>query len=457
LQVSVPLAQDVQLRSISGYRRISFSAWHDGDTGAFASNEVHSTELQRQLSQEFLVTANPIERLNLLGGIIWFKETGRASDLIPTQAVPLAALGVPVPVKKGFYTLLPVNLGANDIDYHRLGIYTNASWKLTSTVTVSGGVRWSKEDKALTLEDTFAGFPLGPGSVGTRSQFSDSPTVYDTRVQWQATEDVLLYAKYGTGYRAGGVNYRAVNSTFGPERVQTVEVGDKSDFHLGTMPARLNVAVFHSKYHDFQVPVVITVPTISQTVVNAGEATINGLEAELTVRPIENLDVGANVSWLDAYYNSFIIPGPSSLANAAVDLSDNRLRKAPRVSTAFNLGYRVPLGTPGDLRFEFDLAYQSAQEQDPVFQADAPLTDVTGAPTIATTPLRTNIYHQGGYALLNAQIRWENVFNSGVNAWIWGKNLTDKNYLAYNLHVGPVDQLSYGEPRIIGISLRKNF
>ncbi|NVL67782.1 TonB-dependent receptor domain-containing protein, partial [Escherichia coli] len=60
-------------------------------------------------------------------------------------------------------------------------------------------------------------------------------------IAFDASRDVHFYAKYSTGFRAGGANDRSLQfNAFGPEAVKSYEIGAKMDFW--NHRARLNIA-----------------------------------------------------------------------------------------------------------------------------------------------------------------------------------------------------------------------
>src|SRR3546814_5502655 len=52
---------------------------------------------------------------------------------------------------------------------------------------------------------------------------------YTLGVDYQATDDLFLYAKTSRAYRAGGFNIRSVGPSFEPEKVTDYELGVKAD------------------------------------------------------------------------------------------------------------------------------------------------------------------------------------------------------------------------------------
>jgi len=69
---------------------------------------------------------------------------------------------------------------------------------------------------------------------------SDEPT-WTAGLDYEMNDSVLIYGKVTRGYKAGSFNYAGVSQlTSKPELVTNYEIGAKTDFTLGEMPARLN-------------------------------------------------------------------------------------------------------------------------------------------------------------------------------------------------------------------------
>ncbi|MBU1376419.1 MAG: TonB-dependent receptor [Alphaproteobacteria bacterium] len=123
-------------------------------------------------------------------------------------------------------------------------------------------------------------------------------------VDWKPDADTLAYAKYTRGYKAGGFNSGTTtltpNVTTGKETIDAYEVGLKK-----TLGGRLQVngSAFYYDYQDIQVPISGLDPVTSLSVTrffNMPKARILGLELESIWQPIENLQILANYSYLNA-------------------------------------------------------------------------------------------------------------------------------------------------------------
>lgn len=432
LNLEYQLSSAVGLRSITGYRAIRNFQVNDLLGVNFPTSKTTDTTHQDQFSQEVLLTADLSSKLSVIGGLYYFQETGFEENIL--QYVTLGA-NTPAAFND------PLRLRGQDIRNTAASVFANATYKLTPELSISGGARYTREKKTVTLNSAFTA-PVIPYGTGT-FKFNDNVVVYDAKITWQAGSNLLLYAKYGTGYRPGGVGFRGPDSAFNPEKSNTTELGAKFDFNLGGMPARLNLAGFHTKYKDFQVSVTQSIPVVRTVIVNTGSATINGLEAEFTIRPVSNLNIGVNLGLIDAKYDKFVI-NDSSLGGLT-DFTNNRLRNAPSATLSVAASYRIETGS-GDIVPSIDYSHQSSYFVDAQYQPTAPLP-IT----------QTNAFFQGPTNIFNARLEFEHAFGSKVNLAIWGKNLTDQRRLSYGLNIGGLRTAVFAEPLSYGLDVKFAF
>ena len=64
---------------------------------------------------------------------------------------------------------------------------------------------------------------------------------------------------------------------------------------------------------------------------------------------------------------------------------------------------------------------------------------------------------QDAYATVDTQLSFAPAALKGVNFVLWGKNLTDRNYLAGALITDFADAASYAEPRTYGVRAEFQF
>jgi len=313
-------------------------------------------------------------------------------------------------------------------------LFGQATWNLTDQWSITGGVRYSEEDKddllqnSTLLPDTellglFSPRPFPAASPATTRNASRKWTAWTPRVgiDWRPADDQLYYLSYSRGFKSGGFNdLSVINPPFDPEYVTSYEIGAKTEWldnHL-----RLNASAFHYDYTDLQVSVFASLGNITTTfTTNAAAATVQGLELEVQARPLANLDLAASISYLDATYDSFVTPyGTCTLANAAVDsrcvgrpglprlidASGNRLNNAPEIKGTLSAGYGIDLASGGRVSLFAQVSHQGR---------------------VYFLPANTAVMSQEGYTLVDARVSYTTQ-GGLLEVAAFGKNLGDEDY-----------------------------
>ncbi len=140
------------------------------------------------------------------------------------------------------------------------GLYAQSTYTppiLSDRLHLTGGLRWSQDRKNGQLLVVNNARPFLPDANG---QLTSVQGIIPRIQTWQrvnplvdlafdVTPTVSLYAKWSTGYRAGGFNSRSITySTYNPEDISMYEVGLKSEFFDHRV--RLNVAGYAGDYKN---------------------------------------------------------------------------------------------------------------------------------------------------------------------------------------------------------------
>lgn len=329
--------------------------------------------------------------------------------------------------------------------------------------------------------DTIKGFAYGyvftapePGNVTCNSDgrsvpFASAPTeclVTDTLkskaptwtlgVDYKPMRDVLVYAKVTRGYKSGGFNtfsVRPETRTFAPEKLTTYEAGFKSDWRIGSVPFRLNGTYYYSDYKNIQRPAgdFNNVTGANGALVLPATATIQGFEVETSIRPIQGVEFGANVSHTDAEYKRFtqvvLAPSGAPACNGSVpqggvaDYSCNRFQFVTPWIVNANASFDLPLRNDlGNLTLFVNYSHVSSQNTSPLVPASI-------EPGVLIS----------GYGTLGGSLGWRNIAGSGVDASLFATNITNKRFRVSNSGVFQsllVWSELYGEPRMFGLKLR---
>jgi iron complex outermembrane receptor protein len=182
-------------------------------------------------------------------------------------------------------------------------------------------------------------------------------------LSWTPLDHVLFYASYSEGFRSGNYNPRTTDTTgigigpASPEIVKSYEVGWKTD--LLDRNLRFNFDLYRELYSNIQ-QVLTAQGTGVQSLLNAGGAKMQGFEAEVTYRPIRQLELNANAGYLDARYTSFTVAVPGVPNPLGLTIA-----RAPRW-TVYSAGtYRQPLPSlGGDLSLRVSYDWRSRQATD---------------------------------------------------------------------------------------------
>ena len=286
-------------------------------------------------------------------------------------------------------------------------------------------------------------------------------------VDWKPDEHTLVYAKYSRGYKAGGFNAGTTTlNTFvttGDEKINAYEIGLKKTFG-GNL--QVNTSAFYYDYRDIQVPVSSfnTVVSANQTLfVNLPKARNLGVEIETIWQPIDNLQILANYSYLDAKVREgccYQDPEDPRGLQPQANLAGNITPLPATGSLNQNLkGQTLPSSTPHrftintNYTWEFDVGNVTASAS--YVWRDATYYSVfnryySKAKSYGQTDFRV-LFNQAN-SKLTAIGYVKNVFDTRGSAGISGSRITT------GPNIGFVNQtVSYVLPRTYGIELQVRY
>lgn len=414
------------VRSITGYRKLDNFQNQDylsGVTGPNPLQKNSSRAKQDQWSEELQLIGDTFDRqLEYVLGVYYFSEDG--SNVSNSYSPPT--------LTRSFTTATIANES-----WAVFGQATYSPEWLDRRLHLTVGMRHSWDQRAATLarqtQVSNGAITPVPGFGDGSRKFKDfSPSFI---LAYDAADNVNLYAKAVKGYKSGGYNIRAssiarFDQGFGSETLWSYELGMKSQWLDNRV--RFNVAAFQSKYRDIQINVQSDPTNIRITdVLNAGKATVKGVEADLTLAPVRNLRFTVNYGWLSARYDEVIDA-------TGADISANyRFTNAPRHTLALDLNHDLKSLPIGTLSTNINYTMQS---------------DKFTSSTIAQGK-----YIIGDYGLLNARLTLADIPGlDGVRVGLWGRNLTDKEYYIMQFNIGRPGAL-FGEPRTYGVDLSVSF
>ncbi len=227
------------------------------------------------------------------------------------------------------------------------GLYAQADYELAEALTLTTGLRWSREEKSadITYVRPRAACSVLDGSCpitgeripGENNGFSDSRSWESlsprVALAFKPGETSNLYASWTRGFRSGGYNLRITqpaafeqvsaelgSPAFDEEKVDTFEIGAKWQSPDGL--AQLNGALFWTEVGGLQREVNVPSLTsgLAQSVYNTADARIRGGEVEATFGPAAGFTLSANAGYTDAEYRSIFFDLNSDNVIDAADL-----------------------------------------------------------------------------------------------------------------------------------------
>ena len=263
-----------------------------------------------QFSQELRLTSPSSDAFNYVAGLYFLDfELDRGFQRRTGNCAPggnAAAFGQPcvVPLfrsQAGFHANTTTkNIAAfGQTDFRIVGNLSGiAGARLQYEEIAYDGVR---SDTRLVAGD----LPLQGMSPSAGSGKSDDTVVTGKLgLQYKFSDDAQTYLTWSTGYKGAGYEVEfaadfANQQPVEPETAKAWELGYKAQLFDGALS--LNTALFHAKYEDLQVQANrgnADLGIVRFVTTNAGSSTTEGVELELTTRPLTGLLLSGGVTYV---------------------------------------------------------------------------------------------------------------------------------------------------------------
>lgn len=451
----------VTLKSITAYREGETTTPIDFDALPQPDFDVPAIYMDDQFSQEFQLLYSG-DRLNGVAGIYYLD--GNASGAFD---VILGGLGLTV-------------FQGGDQTKENFSVYGDFTYDLSDQWALTVGGRFTQDE---TTADVLRELWLGQGSgsfdaSNTTSAFfvtqtnfqgltrSDEEFTPRVSLSYKPNENLNLYATYAQGFKAGGFDPRAradldplglSEQGFGPESVDSFEVGAKGSFFDNTL--NLNAAVFFAEYSDQQITVQSGADsdndgindTFVSSVFNAGESEYTGFELEGTWFINDVFTLSGNLGIIDAEITEII--------SADINIADQFVtQNTPELQGQIALNYSNDLGANGEISVTGALSYRDEYKlfnvENSGFAAGTNVLFPNGGPALDPE----------SYTLADLSIVWTSP-SEKYRLGLHGRNLTDEEYrvAAYNfvtpsqLGVDSAYSAFYGAPSTVTASLSVDF
>lgn len=443
---------DLQLRSITGYQDGEYIIQNDADHSDLDLIPVpHNDFDNEQFSQEFVLSGSA-------GSVDWLVGAYYLTEEVEQYVTIEFALN---------YNPAGVTLILDDDqDLTSQAAFAQGIWNISDMTRLVAGVRYTEDEKDIDYNQSAVLGPLSPApgfeETTCQESFDETwdDTTWDLALERDLSDDHFAYAKINSGFKAGGFKQTACGEFYDPEQLTAFEIGYKGTFRDGALT--LATSAFYYDYEDIQLVQVAEIEgsvATSAEVTNAAEAEVYGIDAELRALLTDSISVDLGLSWMPtAEYEDYenvdsldirtidpMIPAPDPL-----DLSGNRLNRAPEYSGLVGLNYAADLGPKWTMDARLELYFTDEIAYSP-FERPNTFND-------AVFPgLEKDSNIQDGYELVNAYVS----FNYG-DSWtvnLFGKNLTDEYYLTGIIENSGPQHIhgDFGRPREYGAQLIYRF
>ncbi len=328
----------------------SQTAWSQSDSDARAGTDFlpgdyfyQATDLSADaLSQEFRLTSPAERRFRYVAGVYYgtndFEQANAYFANYP-GAPPLAGDTV-------------TNFDQSTDSWSLFG---QTDFDVTERVTISGGIRYTDEEKDVDLSrivltpgilSLFVFPPYAPFSMSRSEGVTDGLV----NLSYKANDDLMFYVSWAQGTKSGGFADSATfldQSEYESEVAQTAELGVRYQSSDGQLTA--NATLYSTDVEDYQ----LVTFTGTQFVIDNTDLEAVGIESEILWRP--TFAPGLDLSWRNTY-------------NDAEDaITGEEIPRAPLWSGGVVVAYEHELAHGWRLSLDGSVDYESGQthQRDP--------------------------------------------------------------------------------------------
>lgn len=332
-----------------------------------------------------------------------------------------------------------------------LSTFGQMSYDLGGGVKLTAGGRMTWEKKSVDARQYVGPFNPATSIPAVLQDTSKSWSAFTYRLaaDWQATDNLLLYASASKGFKSGTYNTALVSPTavpVNPETLYAYELGFKSD---PSRKLRVNGSFFYYDYKNIQF---FAQQGNASALLNAGAAKLYGAELEAVWRPVRGFSINAAATYEHSEYTNFpnalvylpYLAGPDGRPDFNAPMAGGQ-------STFFLDADGFPVVRTPKFTGSITATY------------DADFSDGSGI------TLSANAYHNSGYnfdplgvveqksySLLGASATYR-LPGDRYSVTLWGRNLANETYLESVTSGNRNSRVGYNAPRTYGITLRATF
>jgi iron complex outermembrane receptor protein len=430
--LTIDFSDTLQLTSITGYREATttFSQQVDASPASLV-DQLWRLE-HDQVTQELRLSGQVGDSWEWTVGAFYYDADGFSSGRI----------NLPGGLEEGGGGLNLEIMLSDPVATSSKSVFAHAVFHPTEKLGLTAAVRFTNDKKDFTfnrLDVNLDPHPLLGSLLNFTGAFEDDRVDYRVAIDYQLSDELMVFGQISTGFKGGGVNPRpffvSQVQPFQPEEIIAYEIGIKSD--LAQDRVRINASVFFSDFSDVQLFLVrcdefspFPGAPCAMTA-NVGDADVQGVEVEAQFRATDAFSLDLAFGYTDFEYTRIAPNVPVALDMKAI--------YAPDTTAVAGAQYDFNLTDTGVVTARLDYTYRSE------FYAEAVNAD-------------TNLVDDVG--LVNLAFWW----TSSTEEWraaLRVTNLTDKFYYATKFDRSPAPNFATwgqpGAPREWLFSLTRSF
>ncbi|WP_129717352.1 TonB-dependent receptor [Pedobacter sp. SYP-B3415] len=346
-------------------------------------------------------------------------------------------------------------------------VFANVDWEVTEGLHILPGIRFNYDKKDVLYDrKTYGGLQttdpalLALKALVYQDQYyvadaDEKNFTYQLTAAYRPNKHINAFATYSTSFKPIGVNVSGLPTVNGapaldlavirPEDTKHYEVGVKTN---PTDHLTLNLTLHNSDIKDYQTNVQSAEIGVNRGyLANAEKVRVRGIEFDGSFRVDKNFSFYGAAAFTEGKYIRF--------TNAPLPLEETGLTNSANQQVAFKdiSGGSLPgiSKWAGSLGGEFVTGSKVFNTQSNFFTA----VDASFRSDFSSSPSPSRYLNVEGYALVNARIGWKS--EKGLSAFVWARNLLDKDYFEQLLPAGG-NAGHYagvlGDPRTFGLTLR---
>lgn len=310
--------------------------------------------------------------------------------------------------------------------------FVQGTYAITEQLRVTAGVRYNHENKSGKRDLVILAGPTNPFPITTvravwgavrvvnhsiSGEFTENSTTPMANIQYDITPELMAYASYAKGVKAGGFDIRS-NSLpttpgfpgafqFRPEKADNYEAGLK--YKSRNLSFAINY--YNTKYKDLQT--LVFDGGIGFNVDNASAAKVSGVEAEGRVAIGDHIQLSGAVGYLDFKYTNWLrgqcpFGVTSNVTGGFCDYSGQRATFAPKWTSNLAADFTYPVSDDLQIALNLNADFSSR------YQTSANVLDSST--------------YQKGYTKIGARLALGTI-DDGWEIALVGRNLTNERII----------------------------